>query len=68
VSYTPEQQYLEPGIEKICEGIDLFNAAALERIKDSGEWQPDHLEELGDFIAEFTRLRVRLTNLKNRTR
>ena len=68
MSYTPENQLLEPSLEKIIEGIDEFNSAAMERIKDSTEWKDEHIDELQELIGEFIRMRRKLSILKEEVR
>ena len=69
VSYTPEDQYLEPSLEKILEGIKEFNEAAQKRTEAGrSEWKQSHLDELRDLRIKFIMLEAELTKLKDEVR
>jgi hypothetical protein len=62
----PDNQALEPAIDNILTGINIFNLATKERIK-SGEWQDEHIEKLNKLRKKFIDLEVELEILKEET-
>lgn len=74
MSYTPEDQLLEPSLEKILEGIEEFNNAFTKRLEANDgsngpkEWSDEHIDELAEISAKFQTFKVKLTKLKRETR
>lgn len=69
MSYTPEDQLLEPAISKIREGIADFHARAQARL-DAGDvdWKTSHLKELLDLRVQLMRVDTELSILGSQTR
>ena len=71
MSYTPEDQLLEPSLEKILEGIEEFNNAFTKRLEANDgsnghkEWSDEHIDELAEISAKFQTFKVKLTKLKS---
>lgn len=68
MSYTPDDQYLEPGIDKTLEGMQEIFDATHERLKHPEEWNKNHLDELSELQIDLIRLRRKLSDLKKTTR
>lgn len=71
MSYTPENQLLEPSLTKILEGIEEFNAAFTKRLQANENtqltWDDKHIDELAEISAGFQLLKVKLTKIKSST-
>lgn len=68
MSYTPDNQLLEPGLSKTIEGIEETCSAIQERINCSYEWKPEHLNEIQELSSELHKLKLRLLRLKKNVR
>lgn len=68
MSYTPENQLLDPGLTQIIEGIDKTNAAIDARISSDLDWLDDHLDEITALASELIELKSRLCRLRKRVR
>ena len=67
MSYRPDDQALEPSIEKLLECISEFRNATLCRLEDTGEWSQDHLKEINDLSIDLIRFESSLFKLKGET-
>ena len=63
MSYTPEDQLLEPGINKIIEGIELLRDAAHARIAAPNDYTQYHIQEMIWLCTELTELEVKLRQM-----
>lgn len=63
MSYTPESQQLEPGIQKMLEGIELLRGAAHERIGALEDYTPCHIDNMVTLCDDLTRLEAKLRKL-----
>jgi hypothetical protein len=68
MSYTPENQKLQPGIDATLDGIKTLRDAAMERLRNRGEWREEHLSDMEDLVKQITALEFRLLKLKEETR
>lgn len=68
MSYTPEDQCLEPHIEQIISGIRGFNAATCQRLANAREWKAEYLKELISLRSRMGELEAELILLNQRTR
>lgn len=68
MSYTPDNQLLEPSLKKTLEGIDMLDAAIMARHRDRRVWDEDHLEEILALSVDLRRMQARLRKLMNETR
>lgn len=67
MSYHPDNQALDPGINMIIDGIKLLNSAIQERINDCGEWRKEHITEIRSLCVRMTDLMLELIELRNET-
>ena len=71
MSYTSDEQKLEPSIYKILEGFEDFNSAANARHKQNAEtnkeWTDEHLDELVELQGEILKLKRKLQKLQSET-
>jgi hypothetical protein len=65
---TPDDQLLGPAIDKMCEGIEEFMRASLQRIYHPEEWRTEHLVELHELGPELLKLHIKLRQLGGMTR
>ena len=68
MSFTRDDQLLEPHIIKILEGIRGFRAATIERVKNSNDWESDHLAEIAQVSLSMISHEAKLIKIKNETR
>lgn len=66
MSYRPDNQALEPHIDKITEGIMGFKRATIERISNN-EWKNEHIKELVDICDKLAQIDLKLIILKTET-
>lgn len=69
MSYRPDNQALEPGIEKILEGIKELQSAIGYRQEADGmdSWQDEHLDDLCEIELKLVDIRHDLSKLKKET-
>lgn len=67
MSYTPEDQYLEPSLQQILDGIRDFSNAVSKRIT-SGGWKRSHIDEIQILRLELLKLEPALYKLKKEER
>ena len=71
MSYTPDEQKLEPSIYKILEGFEDFNCAANARHKQNAEMHKElsdeHLDELVELQGDILKLKRKLQKLQSKT-
>ena len=63
MSYTPENQLLEPSVTMIIDGINNFDDAARQRVLHPEEWSVNHINELAVLQGDLAKLRARLVIL-----
>lgn len=68
MSYTPDNQLLNPSTETIIGGIDEFTAAVRERVSaGTSEWKERHLLDITELSNRLFTLRTELTILMGDT-
>lgn len=69
MSYTPENQLLTPGLDKVIDGIDTLCAAIDERVSvDESDWTEAHLDEITELSSELISLKTRLCRMRRQVR
>lgn len=61
MSYTPEDQDLDPGVEKTLEGLVLLIKAIDARIRDHSRWRDDHISAIHAFRKHLDDIWFELT-------
>lgn len=59
MSYTPENEKIDPSVEKMLEGIKEFGECA-DRKLESGLWSSAHIREVFDIKKDLIDLQLRL--------
>lgn len=62
LSYTPEEQVLEPACHELMAAIDRFCAVVTARIQAPKEWDKVHLHEISQLAADLVQIRLRVAN------
>jgi hypothetical protein len=68
MSYTPDDQLLEPGIQNILDGIRQLQNSIRERLTYPNDWSSGHLSEIKEIRVELTKWENTLLDLKERVR
>lgn len=67
MSYTADDERLNPSIDLMLEGMDAFHIAAQVRVENSASWSQSHLRELMRLRQTLLSIELELRHLRSHT-